>query len=194
MRMYRIAAVAVVTVSCVLAGRFLLLSHNVSGQQVKGLIAFGPLPPPPLPPDVVPLTTREKLGKLLLYDSTLSDPPGYSCATCHVPETGSTGPSSLVTSSAARCLGSVSAGPGIASPSRTLCRVQPRRPLLRQHGGGVCRRRFLGWSAPRPLGAGEGSLPRSERDGQHPGTSPGRHYRRHLRFLFPAPRLEGHKQ
>jgi hypothetical protein len=32
----------------------------------------------------------------MLYDSTLSNPPGYSCATCHVPETGFTGPNSEV--------------------------------------------------------------------------------------------------
>ena len=56
----------------------------------------GPLPAPPLPPDSIQLTPVEKLGKLILYDSTLSDPPGYSCATCHVPEAGFTGPNSEI--------------------------------------------------------------------------------------------------
>ena len=32
----------------------------------------------------------------MLYDSTLSNPPGYSCATCHVHETGFTGPNSEI--------------------------------------------------------------------------------------------------
>jgi cytochrome c peroxidase len=27
----------------------------------------------------------------MLYDHTLSNPPGYACATCHVPEAGFTG-------------------------------------------------------------------------------------------------------
>ena len=32
----------------------------------------------------------------MLYDSTLSNPPGYACATCHVAETGYTGPNSEI--------------------------------------------------------------------------------------------------
>jgi cytochrome c peroxidase len=43
----------------------------------------GPLPAPRMPRDIIGLTPVEKLGKLMLYDSTLSNPPGYSCATCH---------------------------------------------------------------------------------------------------------------
>jgi len=38
----------------------------------------------------------EKLAKLILYDCTLSNPPGYACASCHIPETGYTGPSSEI--------------------------------------------------------------------------------------------------
>ena len=38
----------------------------------------------------------EKLGKLMLYDSTLSNPPGYACGSCHVAETGYTGPNSEI--------------------------------------------------------------------------------------------------
>ena len=56
----------------------------------------GPLPPPPIPPDEVRLTPVEKLGKFMLYDHTLSNPTGYACATCHVLQTGFTGPDSLV--------------------------------------------------------------------------------------------------
>ena len=53
---------------------------------VRADVLGGPLPSPPLPCEIIQLTPVEKLGKLMLYDSTLSDPPGYSCATCHVPE------------------------------------------------------------------------------------------------------------
>jgi len=56
----------------------------------------GPLPPPPIPPDLIKLTPVEKLGKFMLYDHTLSNPSGYACATCHVLQTGFTGPDSTV--------------------------------------------------------------------------------------------------
>jgi cytochrome c peroxidase len=38
------------------------------------------------------LTPIEELGKRLFFDENLSTPPGQSCATCHAPETGFTGP------------------------------------------------------------------------------------------------------
>ncbi len=41
-----------------------------------------------MPPDIVKLSPVEKLGKFMLYDHTLSNPSGYACATCHVPEAG----------------------------------------------------------------------------------------------------------
>jgi cytochrome c peroxidase len=56
----------------------------------------GPLPPPVMPPNEIKLTPVEQLGKFMLYDHTLSNPPGYACATCHIPETGFTGPNSAV--------------------------------------------------------------------------------------------------
>jgi cytochrome c peroxidase len=62
---------------------------------IKNAIA-GPLPPPVMPPDEIALTHVEKLGKFMLYDHTLSNPSGYACATCHLPEAGFTGPDSLV--------------------------------------------------------------------------------------------------
>jgi cytochrome c peroxidase len=40
------------------------------------------------------LTPMEELGKLLLFDTNLSTPPGQSCAACHAPEVGFTGPDS----------------------------------------------------------------------------------------------------
>jgi cytochrome c peroxidase len=41
------------------------------------------------------LTPMEELGKKLFFDENLSTPPGQSCATCHAPEAGFTGPDSL---------------------------------------------------------------------------------------------------
>lgn len=38
-------------------------------------------------------TRKERLGKLLFFDTNLSSPPGQSCASCHSPQVGWTGPS-----------------------------------------------------------------------------------------------------
>ena len=38
------------------------------------------------------LTPIEQLGKQLFFDTNLSTPPGQSCAACHAPEVGFTGP------------------------------------------------------------------------------------------------------
>ena len=38
------------------------------------------------------LTPIEQLGKFLFFDTNLSTPPGQSCAACHGPEVGFTGP------------------------------------------------------------------------------------------------------
>jgi cytochrome c peroxidase len=40
------------------------------------------------------LTPLEQLGKELFFDTNLSTPPGQSCAACHAPEAGFTGPDS----------------------------------------------------------------------------------------------------
>jgi cytochrome c peroxidase len=101
MSKHRAVAGMLVTVAFGLAAGILLLTRDVSGQAHNGggMIANGllpPLPAPIQPPNIVPLTIVEQLGKDLLYDHTLSDPPGYACAQCHVPQTGYTGPSSAV--------------------------------------------------------------------------------------------------
>jgi cytochrome c peroxidase len=36
----------------------------------------------------VPLSAAAQLGKDILFDVTLSNPRGFACATCHIPETG----------------------------------------------------------------------------------------------------------
>ena len=42
------------------------------------------------------LNPKEQLGKLIFFDANLSTPTGQSCATCHAPEVGFTGPSSVI--------------------------------------------------------------------------------------------------
>lgn len=42
--------------------------------------------------DIKELSALEQLGKLLFFDSSLSSPEGQSCATCHDPSVGWTGP------------------------------------------------------------------------------------------------------
>lgn len=53
-------------------------------------------PPNEIPPDLVPLSPEERLGKFLFFDKRLSEPPGQSCAACHVESTGWTGPDPLI--------------------------------------------------------------------------------------------------
>jgi len=54
----------------------------------------------PLPASDGPsLTPKEQLGKLLFFDASLSVPAGQSCAACHAPEAGFTGPHSDVNAS-----------------------------------------------------------------------------------------------
>jgi cytochrome c peroxidase len=65
----------------------MLLFPGPSSGQVEG-----PLPPIKKPPNTVPLTPAEQLGKDIVYDITLSDPPGYACFTCHTPQTGFASP------------------------------------------------------------------------------------------------------
>jgi cytochrome c peroxidase len=82
MKKYRFAAGARFIMGSALAVGMLLFPRPSSAQE------FGPLPPPKKPPNLVPLTPMEQLGKDIVFDDTLSDPPGYACFTCHVPETG----------------------------------------------------------------------------------------------------------
>ena len=44
----------------------------------------------------VTLTSQQELGKALFFDSNLSDPAGQSCADCHGPQVGWTGPDSVL--------------------------------------------------------------------------------------------------
>jgi cytochrome c peroxidase len=78
---------------------------------------------------VGPLTPVEQLGKRLFFDTSLSTPPGQSCAACHDPKTGFTGPDASLNAA-----GSVYPG---AVPERFSNRKPPtsayggRSPVLR---------------------------------------------------------------
>jgi len=111
MRRHRIIACVLVTVACALAGGTLLLTNNAKAlkaaaapppapvqapSQSRGnlkvtpLVFFPPLPPVPQPPNIIALSPTEQLGKDIIYDNTLSNPPGYACFQCHAPATGGT--------------------------------------------------------------------------------------------------------
>jgi cytochrome c peroxidase len=53
------------------------------------------------------LTQKEELGKYLFFDTDLSDPPGQSCAACHGPEVGYTGPNQAISAGGAVYEGAV---------------------------------------------------------------------------------------
>jgi cytochrome c peroxidase len=50
----------------------------------------GPLPPVPKPPNLILLSPTEQLGKDMIFDTTMSDPPGYACVQCHAYSAGFT--------------------------------------------------------------------------------------------------------
>jgi cytochrome c peroxidase len=53
------------------------------------------------------LSPIEELGKALFFDQNLSTPPGQSCAACHAPATGFTGPDSTINAGVAVYQGAV---------------------------------------------------------------------------------------
>jgi len=53
------------------------------------------------------LTSVEFLGKRLFFDTNLSEPRGQSCAACHAPEVGFTGPQNIINSAGAVYEGAV---------------------------------------------------------------------------------------
>ena len=81
---------------CALAAEAASDADLVPGGTISTANVLKPLPPPVQTPNVVPLTAMEQLGKNIFFDHTLSNPVGYSCATCHIPQSGFTGPSSAV--------------------------------------------------------------------------------------------------
>ncbi len=64
---------------------------RMAGLFVAALLVFGFGAAPLAADDLTPL---EQLGKFLFFDTDLSTPPGQSCAVCHAPAVGFTGPDS----------------------------------------------------------------------------------------------------
>jgi cytochrome c peroxidase len=62
------------------------------------------------------LTPIEQLGKALFFDTNLSTPPGQSCAACHAPEAGFTGPDSAINAGQAVYPGAVHQRAGNRKP------------------------------------------------------------------------------
>jgi cytochrome c peroxidase len=62
------------------------------------------------------LTPLEELGKALFFDTNLSTPPGQSCAVCHAPGFGFTGPDSAINAGQAVYPGAVHARAGNRKP------------------------------------------------------------------------------
>jgi cytochrome c peroxidase len=62
------------------------------------------------------LSPIEELGKALFFDPNLSTPPGQSCATCHAPGVGFTGPDSAINAGQAVYPGAVHARAGNRKP------------------------------------------------------------------------------
>ena len=62
------------------------------------------------------LTPKEQLGKYLFFDTNLSDPPGQSCAVCHGPDVGWTGPDQAINAGGAVYEGAVSGRFGNRKP------------------------------------------------------------------------------
>jgi len=63
-----------------------------------------------------PLSPIEQLGKDIFFDTSLSNPPGQSCASCHSPAAGFTGPDSAVNLSAGPVPGAVAGRFGFRKP------------------------------------------------------------------------------
>jgi len=70
-----------------------------------------------------PPTPVEQLGKELFFDPNLSTPPGQSCAACHAPEVGFTGPNKVINEG------------GSVYPGAVHVRFGNRKPPASAYGG-----------------------------------------------------------
>jgi cytochrome c peroxidase len=102
------------------------------------------------------LTPLEQLGKLLFFDTNLSTPPGQSCATCHAPEVGFTGPDSEINAHGATYPGAVPDRFGNRKPSSAA--YASGSPILFHNkveevwtGGMFWNGRATGWTLGDPL-------------------------------------------
>jgi cytochrome c peroxidase len=131
----------------------------VSEKNISAPSVLIPLPSPIQPPNIVPLSTGEQLGKDIFYDATLSNPAGYSCATCHNPQTGFTGPSSALNLVAGPVPGVIPGRFGRRNPQPIpYATFSPRGPFLSGLEGGT----YLGgtfWDGRTPDNATQARMP-----------------------------------
>lgn len=100
------------------------------------------------------LTPQETLGKHLFFDTNLSTPAGQSCASCHGPETGYTGPDSTINAEGAVYEGAVHGRFGNRKPPSAA--YAGDSPILSNDGttwsGGMFwNGRATGWTLGDPL-------------------------------------------
>jgi len=101
------------------------------------------------------LTPIEQLGKFLFFDTALSTPPGQSCAACHAPDVGFTGPDSLINAHGAVYPGAVATRFGNRKPPSA---AYANGPILQYDaaeevwfGGTFWDGRATGWTLGDPL-------------------------------------------
>lgn len=90
---------------------------------MAALLAFTSLVAFSAQPEQITLTPMEQLGEFLFFDTNLSTPPGQSCATCHSPEAGWSGPDSAINAV------------GAVYPGAVHVRFGNRRPPTAAYGG-----------------------------------------------------------
>ena len=99
------------------------------------------------------LTDQERLGKHLFFDTNLSDPPGLSCAGCHAPEVGWTGPDQTINEAGAVYEGAVPGRFGNRKPPSAA--YAGNSPILPHQapwvGGMFWDGRATGWTLGDPL-------------------------------------------
>ncbi len=142
-----------------LAEESALSAEAAAAKTISAPVVLKPLPAPAQTPNVVPLSLAEQLGKDIFFDRTLSNPEGYACATCHVPQTGFTGPSTLVNQIAGPVPGVIPGRFGRRKPQAiAYATFSPQGPFLNGAEGGT----YLGgqfWDGRTPNLAEQARMP-----------------------------------
>jgi len=143
----------------VMAGELWFGSAEALAQSAAPASVLDPLPAPAQPPNIVPLSSGEQLGKDIFYDDTLSNPEGYACATCHNPQAAFTGSSSAVNRAAGPVPGVIAGRFGRRNPqSIPYATFSPRGPYLTSAEGGT----YIGgtfWDGRTPDTATQARMP-----------------------------------
>ncbi|UFS69334.1 cytochrome-c peroxidase [Geomonas sp. RF6] len=126
--------------------------------KAKGLLAVVPLLLLAVTAGAVELSPLETLGKKLFFDPSLSNPPGQSCAECHDPAVGWTGPDAALNAGGAVYEGVVHTRFGNRKPPTSA--YAGFTPILHQCGGigdmGMCG--SMGGGVGGGMGGGMGGM------------------------------------